>query len=113
MAGYQLQKGSFKFMNITSRMFSVTIVVLVILVLIFGFGWINNDVSYKYEVQDTLVAGKALDQHQKAIMHGIVFCKTASTSCLVLLVLTLIIHEVEPTFNGRIRYIRNTTPPSA
>lgn len=93
-------------MKITDRMFTISIIILAILVLIFGFGWVNSDVSYKYEVQDTLVAGKALDQHQKAIMHGIVFCKMASISCLVLLVLTLIIHEVEPAFKGRIQYVK-------
>ena len=93
-------------MKITDRMFIITIIILAILLLIFGFGWVNSDVSYKYEVQDSIVAGKALDGHQKDIMHGIIFCKIASISCLALLVLTLIIHEVEPTFKGRVQYLK-------
>ena len=99
-------------MKITDRMLSITIVALTILVLIFGFGWVNSDVSYKYEVQDTVVAGNALDENQKDIMHGIAFCKVASISCVILLVLTLIISEAEPTFKGRVHYVRKSSPPS-
>lgn len=93
-------------MKITNRMFTITIIILAILVLVFVFGWVNSDVSYKYEVQDTIFAGKALDEHQRDIMNGIIFCKTAAISCFVLLVLTLIIHEVEPAFKGRVQYVK-------
>ena len=94
------------YMKITDRMFIITIIILAILLLVFGFGWVNSDVSYKYEVQDTIFAGKALDEHQKDIIHGIILCKIASVSSFVLLVLTLIIHEVEPTFKGRLQYVK-------
>jgi hypothetical protein len=93
-------------MKITDRMFTITIIILVILLLVFGFGWVNSDVSYKYEVQDTIVGGKALDEHQKDIMHGIIFCKIASISSFILLALALIIHEVGPTFKGRVQYVK-------
>jgi hypothetical protein len=93
-------------MKITDRMFTLTIIILVILLLVFGFGWVNSDVSYKYEVQDTIFAGKALDEHQKDIMHGIIVCKIVTVSSFVLLIITLIIHEVEPAFKGRVQYVK-------
>ncbi|NHA06291.1 hypothetical protein G7092_20950 [Mucilaginibacter sp. HC2] len=93
-------------MKITDRMFTITIIILSVLLLVFGFGWVNSDVSYKYEIQDTLVARKALDEHQRDIIHGIIFCKIAAVSSFVLLILTLVIHELEPTFKGRVQYVK-------
>ena len=90
-------------MKITERMLSITMIVLTILILFFGFEYVNNLVSYKYEVQDSQQIGKdplyGLDEHQIGIMHTITFCKIASISCLVLLVVT-------PQVFGRINFYK-------
>ncbi|WP_183562386.1 hypothetical protein [Mucilaginibacter sp. SP1R1] len=97
-------------MKIRTRTLSIAIIVLTILVLFFAFEYINNLVSYKYEVQDFQQKGKdplyGLNEHQIGIIDAITFCKTTSISCLSLLIITLIVRVAEPTFKGRVFYVR-------
>jgi len=79
---------------------------LLILILLSGFGWINSEVSYRYEVQDTLFAGKPLDEHQKQIIYYISSSKIELIVCTILFVFMLFISAASPTFKGRISYIK-------
>jgi hypothetical protein len=91
-------------MKITQRMLSVTIIVLVFFIILFGFSWANCEVSYKYEVQDTMFAGKQLDPHQKDILYYITSSKIELVCSFILLVFVLYLNAAEPTFKGRVYY---------
>jgi hypothetical protein len=93
-----------KEIKIKRRWLSISAILFVILSLLFAFGWINSEVSYKYEVQDTVYSGKPLDEHQKDILYYIASSKVEFTCCVVLLVLTLYVNGAEPTFKGRVYY---------
>ncbi|QEC75596.1 hypothetical protein [Mucilaginibacter ginsenosidivorax] len=97
-------------MRISQRMLSMTLIVLVILTLFFVYGWVNSMVSYKYQVQDFQRKGDdafaGLDEEQISILHTIVFCKITAITCFALLILTLIVNEKEPGFNGRVYYTK-------
>ena len=94
--------------KIKSRYVSIGLIVLAVFVLLFGYGWANNLVSYKYEVQDFLKSGKdplsGLDAHQLGIIYAISFCKYALITCCVLLIGLLIVNEKEPSFKGRVQW---------
>jgi hypothetical protein len=94
--------------KIKSRYINICIICLVVLILFLGFEWVNNLVSYKYEVQDFLKEGanplSGLDEQQLGIIHTIAFCKYAMLTCCVLLVGVFIINEKEPSFKGRVRW---------
>jgi hypothetical protein len=68
-------------------------------------------VSYKYEVQDTLYAGKPLDEHQKQIIYYISSSKIELIICVVLFVFILFINIANPTFNGRVFYVKKGNQP--
>lgn len=97
-------------MRISQRMLSVTLIVLAVLTLFFAYGWVNNMVSYKYQIQDFQLKGNdafaGLDEEQISILHTIVFCKIAAITSFVLLILVLIVNEKEPAFNGRAYYTK-------
>ncbi|WP_184545943.1 hypothetical protein [Mucilaginibacter sp. FT3.2] len=92
-------------MRVTQRMLSVSLIVLVLLILILSFGWINGMVSYKYEVQDAIFAGKSLNQHQKDILNGITSSKVGVIVGVGLLIFVLYINSAEPTLGGRVYYV--------
>lgn len=75
--------------------------------LLFAFGWFNSEVSYKYEVQDTLYSGKPLDEHQKEILYYITSSKIELMCAVVLLIFLLYVCAVRPTFKGRVSYFYN------
>ncbi|WDF76396.1 hypothetical protein PQ469_21130 [Mucilaginibacter sp. KACC 22773] len=97
-------------MKISQRMLSVTLILLVILILFFAYGWVNNMVNYKYQVQDFQLKGSGafagLNQEQISILHTVVFCKIAAVTSFVLLIFVLIVNEKEPSFNGRVYYTK-------
>lgn len=93
--------------RIPTRTVSILIVAFAMLTLLFGFGYINSLVSYKYEVQEAQLSAKSssgLNTHDFSILWNIVFYKYAAMVSGVLLVLGLITHECEPSFNGRVSY---------
>ena len=53
--------------KVSQRTISAFIIILVVFIFLSGFGWVNSEASYKYEVQDTVFAGKPLDNHQKKL----------------------------------------------
>jgi hypothetical protein len=67
-------------------------------------------VSYKYQVQDFQVKGSdafaGLYEEQISTLHALFFCKIATITSFVLLVLVLIVNEKEPSFNGRVYYTK-------
>ena len=95
-------------MRLNKRFLSITIVILLLLTLLFGFGYMNSLVSYKYEVQDSQTIGKdptyGLDDHQKQIMNDIVNSKIEAIICGTLAFLIIMVVSIEPTFKGRITY---------
>lgn len=95
--------------KIKSHYISSCVICLVVLILFFGFEWINNLVSYKYEVQDFLKRGanplSGLDESQLGIIHAISFCKCAMMICCVLLIGVFIINEKEPSFKRRVQWV--------
>jgi hypothetical protein len=96
--------------KIKSRYINICIICLVVLISFFGFEWVNNLVSYKYEVQDFLKEGSnplsGLDEQQLDIIYTIASCKYAVLICCVLLVGVFIINEKEPSFKGRVRWVQ-------
>lgn len=92
--------------KISPRTITIITIILLILMLLSSFGWINSEVSYKYEVQDTLFADKPLDEHQKQIMHYISSSKIELIVCTALFLFMLFISAVNPTFKGRVSYIK-------
>nr|WP_294942160.1 hypothetical protein [uncultured Mucilaginibacter sp.] len=72
---------------------------------IFGFGYINSRISFKYEVQDSLSGGQTLNEHQKEIIGYINSSKIEFIGCVVLLIAVLIVINSEPSFNGRVSYV--------
>ncbi|AYL98264.1 hypothetical protein HYN43_024585 [Mucilaginibacter celer] len=95
--------------KIKRRYIGISVVISLLLALFFGYGWVNNMVSYKYEVQDFLKPGlqpnSGLDSDQLEIIHALLFCKYAMIACLLLLVGLLVINEKEPSFKGRIQWV--------
>jgi hypothetical protein len=71
---------------------------------LFGFGFINGQVSYKYEVQDSLYAGKPLDQHQKEILTDLTITKIGAMVSGVLCSILMFLRLNEPDFNGWVTY---------
>ncbi|MBC7399438.1 MAG: hypothetical protein H7289_05790 [Mucilaginibacter sp.] len=91
-----------KEIKIKRRWTSTTIIVLILLIFLFGFGWMNSLVSYKYEIQDTVNAGKVLDEHQKEILYWIKSSKV-ELGCSILLLI-----------KGRVSYYdKKTKTPSS
>jgi hypothetical protein len=90
--------------RLSQKILSRTIIVLIVLVLLSGFGWFNSLVSYKYEVEDSVYAKQALNEHQKDIIFDIESMKVGFFCCLLLLVIALFFTAMSPTFNGRIYY---------
>jgi hypothetical protein len=88
--------------KIKSRWLSISAIIFFILSMLFAFGMLNSEVSYKYEVQDTVYAGKALDDHQKEILYYITSSKVGLMCSVVLLIFTLYLSTFKPTFKGRI-----------
>jgi formate hydrogenlyase subunit 3/multisubunit Na+/H+ antiporter MnhD subunit len=97
--------------KISQRIISILKIILLVLILLSGFGWLNSMVSYKYEVQDTLYAGKPLDEHQKQIIYYISSSKIELIICVVLFVFILFINIANPTFNGRVFYVKKGNQP--
>ncbi|MEB0261335.1 MULTISPECIES: hypothetical protein [unclassified Mucilaginibacter] len=93
-----------KEIKIKRRWLSLSVIFLVISILLLGFGWINSEVSYKYEVQDTVYSGKPLDERQKDILYYISSSKIELICCVALLVFVLYVINTEPTFKGRLSY---------
>jgi len=93
-----------KEVKIKRRWLSLSVIFLIISILLLGFGWINSEVSYKYEVQDTVYSGKPLDEHQKDILYYISSSKIELICCIALLFFALYVINAEPTFKGMISY---------
>jgi uncharacterized membrane protein len=95
--------------KIKSRYINICLIAIVVLILFFGFEWVNNLVSYKYEVQDFLQTGpdslSGLNANQLGIIHAIAFCKYAMLTSCVLLIVVFIINEKMPSFRGRVQWI--------
>ncbi|MEO3405730.1 hypothetical protein AAFN85_17590 [Mucilaginibacter sp. CAU 1740] len=95
--------------KIKSRYINISLIITCLLILLFGYGWVNSMVSYKYEVQDFLKPGpqpsSGLDADQINIISAISFCKYATIAFCALLVGLLIINEKEPSFKGRIEWV--------
>ena len=95
-------------MRLRKSLISTAIIISIALIFLSGFGYINSQVSYKYEVQDSQTIGKdpyyGLDEHQKQILKDIDNCKTVMIIFLILLVILIPIRLNGPTFNGRITY---------
>jgi len=95
--------------KIKSRYINISLITTIVLIILFGYGWINSLVSYKYEVQDSLKPGpqslSGLDAHQLEIINAISFCKYAMIICCAALVGLLIINEKEPSFKGRVKWV--------
>jgi ABC-type transport system involved in multi-copper enzyme maturation permease subunit len=91
-------------MKINRRWLRWSVVVLIIMLFIFGFGYINSQISFKYEVQDTLSGGQPLDEHQKEIIGYIHSSKIEFISCVILLAAILVVINSEPTLNRRVSY---------
>lgn len=95
--------------KIKARYINICLIALVVFILFFGFEWVNNLVSYKYEVQGFLKTGpdplSGLDANQLGIIHAIAFCKYAMLTCCVLLIVVLIVNEKMPSFKGRVQWI--------
>lgn len=82
----------------------MSVIFLSISILLLGFGWINSEVSYTYEVQDTVYSGKSLNEHQKDILYYISSSKIELICCIALLIFALYVINAQPTFKGRISY---------
>ena len=93
-----------KEIKIKRRSLSISAFLLTILSLLFGFGWVNSEVSYKYEVQDAVYSGKHLDGRQKDILYYITSSKVELICCVLLLIFVLYVNEREPRFKGRVSY---------
>jgi hypothetical protein len=91
-------------MKINRRWLRWSVVILVIILFIFGLGYINGQISFKYEVQDSLSSGRPLDEHQKEIIGYIHSSKIEFFSCVILLVAILVVINSEPTFKRKISY---------
>jgi hypothetical protein len=90
--------------RLSQKILSRAAITFLVLILLSGFGWFNSKVSYKYEVQDTVYAKQPLSQHQKDILVDIVSSKIVFISCIVMLIFTLYLIQVEPTFKGLVYY---------
>lgn len=91
--------------KIKNRWLTVSAVLMFILSLLFAFGWVNSEVSYKYEVQDTIYSGKPLDDHQKEILYYITSSKIELMCAVALLIFILCISAFRPTFKGKVSYV--------
>jgi hypothetical protein len=96
-----------KELKIKNRWLTISMITMFILSLLFAFGWFNSEVSYKYEVQDTIYSGKPLDEHQKEILYYITTSKVGLICTGVLLIIIMYISAFRPTFKGRISYPHN------
>ncbi len=93
-----------KQIKIKRRWISITIALLFVSILLFAFGWANSEVSYKYEVQDTVYSGKPLNQHQKDIIYYITSSQVELIISAALLIFLLFVIVAEPTFKGKVLY---------
>jgi hypothetical protein len=94
-------------MKINRRWLHLSVIVLVITLFTLGFGYLNSEVSFKYEVQGSITGGQTLDDHQKEIIGYMNSSKIELNVCSVLLIGILIVINAEPTFKGRIAYTSN------
>ena len=94
--------------KIKNRWLSVSTIILSLLSIVFAFGWANSEVSYKYEVQDTVYSGKPLDDHQREILYYIWSSKVELICAVVLLIFILCVSVFKPTFNGRVSYFNSS-----
>lgn len=91
-------------MHIRRRLLIILTAAFLLLSLLSAFSYANSLVSYKYEVQDTLVDSKPLNQHQEDILNDITVSKTEAITFGALCGLMILLMTVEPTFKGRISY---------
>ena len=76
--------------NYKNKIINVLLIILPILCLLFGFGYINSLVSYKYEVEDSLLSNTPLTTYQKDIVDGIFINKILTIITFILLIILII-----------------------
>lgn len=93
-------------MKLSKRLLSVLNLFLLCLLVLFIYSYLNNLVSYKYEVQSDQFAGNILSGHQREILGYISSNRTRSLVCFAFFLGTFIIKVVQPNFRGKITYVR-------
>jgi len=93
-------------MKLSKRLLSVLNISLLTLCIISAYVYMNNLVSYKYEVQADEFAGNILNGHQREILNYITSSETWAFICLGLFLFTFIVKVSQPNFHGRIVYVR-------